>query len=324
MAALSASISVNVDIDAIRFYRSIHGLPRLATVAPDPVWTYGVPRLLDLFAELGVRATFFVVAADLVPVSDGGAVQAIAEVKRYRELVRTMIAQGHEVASHSFGHDYVLSRRPLQAINADLLRARAVLSDVTGVSVRGFRAPGYNLSRHLIEAIQESGATYSSSRLPSPPYVAAKWLMMLKGALTRRSSESIVGEMTAPFFSRLPYRHRRGLLELPISVMPWLRLPVIGTFLTLYGKRGKRWLLPRLSHETWLNLEFHGIDLVDAADVAVGQELANYQLDLQTPVAKKRALFNTWISHLAQHRLNLTLEEVAATIETHAHDLSRF
>ncbi len=324
MSAPRGTISVSVDIDAIRFYYGIHGLIGWASPAPDPVWTFGVPRFLDLFAELGLSATFFVVASDLVSVSDGGAVQDISEVERRRELVRTMIAQGHEVASHSFGHDYALSRRPFREICRDLQRARDVLNEVTGVPVRGFRAPGYNLSRPKIRAIQESGATYSSSRLPSPPYFAAKWLVMLKGALTGQLSQSIVGEIAAPFLSRQPYRHPEGLLELPMTVIPLLRLPAIGTFFTLYGDLGLSWLLPHLGRENWLNLEFHGIDLVDASDAGVGQDLVYRQPDLPTPVVQKRALFKTWLSHLAKNRLNQKLEEVANNIDRSPHDLSRF
>ncbi len=309
------TISVNVDIDAMRFYYGIHGLNSLASPVPDPVWSYGVPRFLDLFAELGISATFFVVASDLVLLSENGSVSDLTELEQRRELVHKMIAQGHEVASHSFGHDYALSRRSCEEISADLERAQEVLIEVTGLSVQGFRAPGYNLSPALISAIAESGATYSSSRLPSPPYFIAKWLVMLKGALMRQPSQSIVGEMASPFLSRQPYRHREGLLELPMSVFPLLRLPAIGTFFTLYGDRGRSWLLPHLANEYWLNLEFHGIDLVDASDTGVGQELLSRQPDLPTPVEQKRSLFSSWLKHLAEERTNLTLAEVAKNLD---------
>ena len=314
MKLLRGTISINVDIDAIRFYHGIHGLAGWVSSASDPIWALGIPRFLELFAELNLSATFFVVASDLVSVSDGGAARNATEAERRRELVRNAIARGHEVASHSFGHDYALSHRPFHEIYADLQRARDILTEVTGVSIEGFRAPGYNLSRPLIDAIQESKAIYSSSRLPSPPYFAAKWMILLKGALMRRPSRSIVGEIAAPFFSRKPYRHQGGLLELPISVFPLSRLPAIGTFLTLYGERGCRWLLPYLKQEQWLNLEFHGIDLTDSSDVGIGQDLIRCQPDLSTPLIQKRTLFKTWFSSLLEGRNNLTLVKVANQI----------
>ncbi len=323
MSRQQGTLSVNVDIDAMHFYYGIHGLRSLASPVPDPVWSCGIPRFLDLFTELGISATFFLVASDLVLVSDGGAVRSLTELEEHRELVHKIIAQGHEVASHSFGHDYALSRRPCQEISADLERAQYVLTEVTGRSVQGFRAPGYNLSPELIDAIQKSGATYSSSRLPSPPYFIAKWFVMLKGAMMGQPSQSIVGEIAAPFFSRHPYRHQGGLLELPISIIPLLSLPAIGTFFTLYGNHGQRWLLPHLANEYWLNLEFHGIDLVDASDAGVGQELLSRQPDLPTPVGQKRSLFSIWLERLAKERTNLTLAEVAKNLNNSLHDVSR-
>ncbi len=323
IATKQHTISVNVDIDALGFYHGIHGLGPLTSSVPDPVWSFGVPRFLDLFAELGLSATFFIVASDLVSAVDGGSVTNLEELEQRRELVHTMIAQGHEVASHSFSHDYALSRFSSQEIRADLKRANEVLTEVAGQSAPGFRAPGYNLSPALIDAVQASGATYSSSRLPSPPYFLAKWLVMLKGVLMGQPSQSIVGETVAPFFARRPYRHRNGLLELPMSVIPWLRLPAIGTFFTLYGDRGPRWLLPFLEPESWLNLEFHGIDLLDASDAGVGKDLLSRQPDLPTSVRQKSSLFRTWLGNLAENRRSLTLLEVANNFDSRTHDLSR-
>lgn len=324
MLVPEGTISVNVDIDAIHFYYGIHGLTQRTSPEPDPVWTFGVPRFLNLFADLGLCATFFIVASDLVSISDGGTVRDESEVKRRRELVRSMIAQGHEVASHSFGHDYALSRQSFDEIKGDLQKAVDILSEVIEMPVTGFRAPGYNLSPPLIDAISESGADYSSSRLPSPPYFLAKWLVMLKGALMGQPSQSIVGEIAAPFLSRQPYRHPKGLLELPMSVIPLLRFPAIGTFFTLYSDRGIDWLLPHLKQENWLNLEFHGIDLVDASDVGMAQALVSRQFDLPTPLTQKCHLFTNWLSQLAQGRSNQTLAQVANNIDRKTNDLSRF
>lgn len=323
MSIQSSIICVNVDIDAIGFYYGIHGLNSFSPTKPDPVWNQGIPRFLDLFRELGISATFFIVASDLVLRSEGGAVRELKELEMRRELVHKMIAEGHEIASHSFGHDYALSHYPDEKIRADLERAQEVLTELTDCSMLGFRAPGYNLSPELINAIANSGAIYSSSRLPSPPYFIAKWLIMLKGILMGQPSQSIFGEMAAPFFSRQPYRHQGGLLELPMSVIPLLRLPAIGTFFTLYGERGRSWLLPHLANEYWLNLEFHGIDLVDALDAGVEQELLSRQPDLSTPTAQKRSLFSSWLRHLAETRTNLTLAEVAQNLDHSTHDLSK-
>jgi peptidoglycan-N-acetylglucosamine deacetylase len=303
-------LAVNVDVDAIRFYRAIWGLPPASADAADPVWDLGVPRFLELFKELSLRATFFVVASDLVSEDQGGMVSA-RQVARRLGMIEEMLARGHEVASHSFSHDYALSRLPEEQITADLERASDLLADATGRPPRGFRAPGYNLSPALIGAVQSCGAIYSSSRFPSAPYFAAKWAAMLKGTLTGHRSASIVGEIRAPFTSRRPYRHANGLLELPMSVIGPLRLPAIGTFFTLYGAGGMRRLLPSLAREPWLNIELHGIDLVDPLDEGVPRELRARQPDLRTTLDRKREIFRGWLSALSEGRPNRTLEEEA-------------
>ena len=306
-----ACICVSVDIDAITHYYAIHGLAEEASSECDPVWSYGVGRFLDLFAQLNLRATFFVVASDLVPASEGGRVHEMAVVHKRHELVRQMTEKGHEVASHSFGHDYALSRRSGHEMQVDLQLARDVLYDVTGRRALGFRAPGYILSHRLVAAVKASGAAYSSSWFPSPPYFLAKWLTMCKLALAGHRSRSIAGPIMAPFGPRRIHRHPGGLLELPISVISVLRLPAIGTFFVLYGDHGQRWLMPRLAKERWLNLEFHGIDLVDPSDPGIGQDLRRRQFDLRVSLTRKASLIEDWLAHLAEERVNLTLDEVA-------------
>jgi peptidoglycan/xylan/chitin deacetylase (PgdA/CDA1 family) len=310
---LRQHFSVNVDVDSIRFYHQIHGLAEPEPTAPDPVWYNGVPRFLQLFETLALSATFFVVASDLVTTSEGGSAPNREEAARRYELVQSMLSSGHTVGSHSFSHAYDLSRQDPASIRADLVMAREVLDPIGDKVVSGFRAPGNLLSSNLLTAVLDSGARYSSSRLPSPPYFTAKYLAMLRGIIGGRSSRSIVGDVVAPFTSRLPYWHRVGLLELPISVISPLRLPAVGTFLTLYRDFGRRRLLPRLLDEDWINVEFHGIDLVDSSDEGVAVNLSGRQPDLRDSLSRKSATFHKWLGAIAERRKVCTLEEVART-----------
>ena len=303
------TLAVNVDIDGLRFYRQIHGLESAKT-GKDPIWEHGVPRFVEFFADLNLRATFFVVAEDLVPKSKGGAAPSIKEAQRRKSLLRSMRKSGHEIASHSFAHDYALSRGHYREIYADLERAKSTLSEVCGEEVTGFRAPGYNLSPALISAITETGYHYSSSRFPSPPYFLAKWATMAGMAMLGRSSGAIRGEILAPLSSRSPYQHDSGLWELPMSVVPLLRLPAIGTFFTLYGAKGQSLLLPLLKSEDWLNIEFHAIDLLDLSDLALDDPLGSSQPDLAKPGGDKKSIFLKWLGELSTSHENRTLGEV--------------
>ncbi|MCS6854480.1 MAG: DUF3473 domain-containing protein [Elioraea sp.] len=111
-------------------------------------------RLLDLFAEAGVRGTFFVLGW-------------VAE--RHPDLVRRIAGAGHEVASHGYGHELVHAIGP-ERFRADIRRAKAVLEDVAGAAVHGYRAPTFSIGRQTAPwahaVLAEEGHAYSSSIYP--------------------------------------------------------------------------------------------------------------------------------------------------------------
>lgn len=75
------------------------------------------------------------------------------------------------------------------------------------------------------------------------------------------------------------------MLELPIGVTPTLRLPFIGTAITMAGPDRARWLAKRFVREPFVNLELHGIDVLDASDGL--SLLAPHQPDVRIPFANK-------------------------------------
>jgi polysaccharide deacetylase family protein (PEP-CTERM system associated) len=110
-------------------------------------------RLLALFDDAGVRATFFVLGW-------------VAE--RYPALVRRIAAQGHEIASHSYAHRLVYELTP-DEFRADLRRARSAIEAAAGTPVRGYRAPSYSVvarSTWALEILAEEGYVYDASIFP--------------------------------------------------------------------------------------------------------------------------------------------------------------
>src|SRR5690606_21180469 len=110
--------AVNVDVDSLYLYYRIHGLDEAR--ATDVVWERGVVRFAELFAELGIPATFFVVAQDL---------ERSAAARR---VAGELAAAGHELGSHSFTHPYDLTRLGRAAIADELARAEDAISAVSG------------------------------------------------------------------------------------------------------------------------------------------------------------------------------------------------
>jgi polysaccharide deacetylase family protein (PEP-CTERM system associated) len=110
-------------------------------------------RLLEIFAEVGVRATFFVLGW-------------VAE--REPDLVRRIAAAGHEVASHGYGHRLVYDLTPDQ-FRDDVRRSRAVLEPLTGQPVLGYRAPSFSITERSLWAFDillEEGFAYDASIFP--------------------------------------------------------------------------------------------------------------------------------------------------------------
>lgn len=110
-------------------------------------------RVLDLFAKRGAKATFFTLGW-------------VAE--RHPALIRRIVADGHELASHGYEHVRVDAQTPA-AFRADAARTKAILEDIGGVPVTGYRAATFSIGRKnmwAFDVLAEAGYAYSSSINP--------------------------------------------------------------------------------------------------------------------------------------------------------------
>jgi polysaccharide deacetylase family protein (PEP-CTERM system associated) len=140
-------------------------------------------KALSLFQQYDAKATFFILGW-------------VAE--REPGLVRAIQAQGHEVASHGYGHQRVFKLTP-QQFREDIERSKAILEDICGCPVLGYRAPCFSISQDnhwAHEIICEAGYRYSSSIYP-----------------IKHDLYGVPDAPTSPF--KLP----NGLLEIPASTL---------------------------------------------------------------------------------------------------------
>ena len=285
--------AVSIDVDPIPCYYRIHGLDPGS--APhelrDLVARRALPRFAELFASRGIAATFFVVAEDIDSRALGPTARATAA--RYGDLVRA----GHELGSHSYSHPYDLARWPAARARDEIARAHDLVGGLAG-RVRGFRAPGYDLSPAMVDELLRLGYLYDSSIFPAPGYYAAKAVMMAAMRATGRKSGAVMTDPRALFAPATPYRPsarapwRRGraeLIELPVAVTPLVRAPAIGTSLLLAPEWMRRRLVAAMRGRGFFNLELHGIDLIDAEEDGIPGQLVARQPDLRLPLARKRA-----------------------------------
>ena len=167
-------------------------------------------RILDLFAEHDTKATFFTLGW-------------VAE--RYPELVKRICAEGHELASHGMSHLRVTSQTR-DAFRQDIDGAKKLLEDLSGLQVKGYRAPSYSIGKANLwahEELEEAGYVYSSSIYPV--------------------HHDLYGFPQAP---RHMFRCREKLLEIPITTLPVGKhnLPIGGGgYFRLYPYKFSQWAI---------------------------------------------------------------------------------
>lgn len=112
-----------------------------------------VDRILAMLASAGVRATFFTLGW-------------VAE--RYPQLIQRIVAGGHELASHGYGHERA-SDLSADQFRQDVVRAKCLLEDISGQVVNGYRAPSFSIgvgNLWAFDVLQQAGYRYSSSVYP--------------------------------------------------------------------------------------------------------------------------------------------------------------
>lgn len=110
-------------------------------------------RILDLFSEHNVKATFFTLGW-------------VAE--RHPELIKQMVARGHEIASHSYDHQRI-DTMDADQFREDARKSKQILEDISGQKVKGYRAPTFSIGHKtpwFFEILAEEGYMYSSSIYP--------------------------------------------------------------------------------------------------------------------------------------------------------------
>ena len=150
-AVLNAlSIDVEEYYHATIFQEAVHGV----TTGLESRVESSTARILALLAECDVKATFFVL----------GEVAAA-----HPAIVRKIAAAGHEIGCHDYHHTLVFGRSP-EVFRAEIRRAKAVLEDIGGQPVLGYRAPSFSIGpdeRWAYAVLAEEGFRYDSSTYPN-------------------------------------------------------------------------------------------------------------------------------------------------------------
>lgn len=285
---------INVDLDCLNLYRKIHCLPLRND--DDVIYKSGVLRFLKIFRDLNIMATFFVVGDNV-------------KEKNIEVSLKEIVDEKHEVGNHSWSHPYNLIKLTEKQIREELLKAHNLFEEY-GIKVVGFRAPGYNINKRVLNILYELNYLYDSSILPSPPYYFARTIIIHTMGIFGKKTSSISGNISNFFSSGNPRRIKgTKILEIPISTFSPVKIPFIGTTIACVGARILNKILSSIKKKSFINLEFHAIDLLSFDD-GIEWDL-KVEPVLRIPLQKRIEIFSFVLNEIKKTHRILTLKDFA-------------
>ncbi len=253
-------------------------------IIPEALWPHMEDRvventlkILDILKRKGVKATFFVLGF-------------IAE--RHPDLIKEIQSKGHEIASHGYSHRRVYTMSP-HAFRKDLRKASDMILGITGLKVRGYRAPEWSIrddSLWALDILKEEGFEYDSSMAPlpivgNPHYAKSPKVLSLDGGplwefpplvcptpffnlpigggwglrvFPYSLIRSIIKRMNRKGFPAVIHVHPREFdRENPRITLPWTKRFVLNARLVRTGKRLERLLGDFRFAPAWTVLKMH-------------------------------------------------------------------
>ena len=215
--------AISVDVDPVDLHLVGYGFKGLP--ADPSAMSRALPRLLEIFARCGVRATLFTVSRD---------------AEAHAEVLLAAVRAGHEIASHTATHPMRFAGLKEKRKRRELVESKETLERVSGAKVIGFRAPNFDMADRVLPLLVEAGYRSDASAYPTPVLLASRAVLAMKSA----HPPSVLAMKPWPFtWRRQPYDWTaRGVTirEFPLAVTPGLRLPIYHTL--RYFTNEKRFL----------------------------------------------------------------------------------
>lgn len=285
--------SISLDLDNQWAYMKTQGL-----IGPGVYPSYLdriVPRILDHLRIHKQAITFFVVGKD-------------AEMEENRRAITAIHESGHELANHSHLHEPWLQNYSETELRNDFAQAEAAISAISGTTPRGFRGPGFCASPGIRAMLMDRGYLYDASSFPTVMSPVARAYFMLKSNLPaeeKKKRSGLYGSLSGAFGNLNPFEIEPGLLEMPVTTMPLLRLPVHMSYLMFLAQYS-----PALARLYWSaaltlcrmrgvqpHMLLHPTDFFDAQDVP---EMSFFPA-MRIPAERKLELTSFVIESLQKH-----------------------
>lgn len=289
--------SLSLDLDNQWSYMKIHGDSGWETY--PSYFSIFVPHVLKILDDLDLKITFFVVGQD-------------AALDKNKEMLTSIVENGHEVGNHSFHHESWLHRYNKEQVEKEIASAEDVLYKLTSKKLTGFRGPGFSWSKSLLEVLKEKDYLYDASTLPTYIGPLARLYYFMTANLTKEEKEDradLFGSFRDGLRPVKPYywdiNSNSQLLEIPVTTIPIFKTPFHLSYL-LYLSRFSMKLM-----RIYLNLAIifcrltktepsfllHPLDLIGGDQV---KELAFFP-GMDVDSQRKVTVFTDVIQRLSKH-----------------------
>jgi hypothetical protein len=295
VTATYRAAGLSIDVDSVSVHLKGYGIDD--ALDDGASYRIAIPRALELLGAAGARATFFLIAE---------------EAARYPEAVRSIVAAGHEVGCHSMTHRLPFDISAPERARREIGEARAVLEDLAGEDVIGFRAPGWEVGPELVPQLRAAGFRYDASSFPS-------WMfLMLRWRISRRSSanseyakisirDGLHQQLTPHVVSRV---NGHSFVEIPLCTVPLLQLPYYHTLGYLLPDPIFRAIGVAARARRWPSYVFHAVDFLEVRSDRLDARIARHP-GMDRPLAYKLDLARRALADLGRGRSVVPLRTIA-------------
>ncbi|MGE3975620.1 MAG: polysaccharide deacetylase family protein [Bdellovibrionales bacterium] len=288
-----APMYFHVDMDNLWIYEKEFGA--LSTASPEALYSQAAPRMLKLFDEFSVKATFFIVGRDL-------------EFPSCQSFCEQALDQGHAFANHSYTHPTNLSEMSFDEKKREIKMCHEALQDITGIAPIGFRGPGYYIDQDMLDILIKLGYHYDSSILPglSPTLMGAylKYVKRSKANKKIGSSGFLNGRL-----QKVPHSRdcKEWIQEIPVAVTKYAGLPIHSSFIFLLGPVYLSLVNRLTDFKSPMGIYLlHGIDTLELHEKC---PLKNKVPSLKSPLSNRMALLRKILKSHSSIHTNVSLEE---------------
>ena len=235
--------TVSLDLDNQWAYLRTHGDNSWQSF-PSFLETAG-PRILEFFEQHEIKPTIFVVGRDL-------------ESDTNLRVVKRFVEAGFEIGNHTYNHRSDFHGLDDTLLSQEVLACENVVAKKTGGKPVGFRGPSFQVSDKIAEVLIKAGYRYDASSYPTSIAPLLRLYHFFHSQLTpeeKKSQQNLFGGF-ASAFSTLD-RHswqvkENSIIEIPVTTMPFLRLPIHFTYLNYLADRSPRLGMAYFKTSMWL------------------------------------------------------------------------